>query len=83
VYESSLLVTLRYVAASPFVATLCITFATWSGRAFALPSNDLLASLTFISSVPVEISEYRVRTSTPPGLHAGSGTSRSANSPLL
>ncbi len=39
------------------MATLCMTLATWSGRAFALPSSDLLASETFIISVPVEISE--------------------------
>jgi hypothetical protein len=44
---------------------------------------DLPASETFIISVPVEISEYVVRTSTPPGLPAGSGTSSSASSPLL
>ena len=60
-----------------------MTFATWSGRAFALPTSDMLASATFIISVPVEISEYAVRTSTPPGLHAGSGTSSSASSPDL
>jgi hypothetical protein len=71
------------VAASPLVATLCTTFATWSGRAFALPSNDLPASETFIISVPVEISENSVRTTTPPGLHAGTGTSSRVSSPLL
>ncbi len=60
-----------------------MTLATWSGRAFALPTSERLASDTFIISVPVEISEYTVRTSTPPALHAGSGTSSSASSPLL
>jgi hypothetical protein len=68
---------------TPFVATLCMTFATWSGRDRALPTMDIPASDTFISSVPVEISEKAVRTSTPPGLQAGAGTSRSASSPLL
>ncbi len=62
--------------------TLDSTFATWSGRARALPSKDIDASETFINSVPVEISEYVVRTSTPPGLQAGMGTSTSASSPL-
>jgi hypothetical protein len=71
------------VAVSPFAATLCMTLATWSGRERALPSMDMLASETFISSVPVEIRENAVRTSTPPGLHAGAGTSSSASSPLL
>jgi hypothetical protein len=60
-----------------------MTLATWSGRERALPIMDRLASETFISSVPVEISEYAVRTSTPPGLAAGAGTSSSASSPLL
>ncbi len=71
------------MAGTPFAATLCTTFATWSGRERALPSIDMPASDTFISSVPVEISEKAVRTSTPPGLQPGSGTSSSASSPLL
>ena len=55
--------------AQALLATLCMTFSTWSGRARALPSSDMPASQTFIISVPVEISENSVRTSTPPGLH--------------
>ncbi len=50
-------ITLRYVAGTPLVATLCMTLATWSGRERALPSIDMPASDTFIISVPVEISE--------------------------
>ncbi|ARX88576.1 hypothetical protein SMD44_08063 [Streptomyces alboflavus] len=50
-------ITLRYVAGSPLVATLCMTLATWSGRERALPSIDMPASDTFMSSVPVDISE--------------------------
>ncbi|MGX1115163.1 hypothetical protein RKD37_000526 [Streptomyces ambofaciens] len=45
------------MAGTPLVATLCTTLATWSGRERALPSIDMPASDTFISSVPVEISE--------------------------
>jgi hypothetical protein len=71
------------VATGPFAATLCMTLATWSGRARALPTRDLPASLTFIISVPVEISENRVRTRTPPALHVGTGTSTTASSPDL
>jgi hypothetical protein len=71
------------VAVRPLAATLCMTLATWSGRDRALPSIDIPASETFISSVPVEMSENAVRTSTPPGLQAGTGTSASASSPLL
>ena len=33
--------------------------------------------------VPIEISEKSLRTSTPPGLHAGTGTSRRVISPVL
>jgi hypothetical protein len=46
-----------YVASAPCCATESTTFRTWSGRARALPSSDSRASLTFISSVPVEMSE--------------------------
>ena len=42
------------------------TLRTWSGRDRALPTNDILASRTFMSSVPVEIREYNERTNTPP-----------------
>jgi hypothetical protein len=31
----------------------------WSGRARAIPTIDILASVTFIISVPVEMSENR------------------------
>ncbi len=71
------------MAGTPLVATLCMTLATWSGRERALPTIDMPASDTFMSSVPVDISEYALRTSTPPGLHPGTGTSSSASSPLL
>jgi hypothetical protein len=71
------------VEPNPFVATLCMTLATWSGRARAFASIDMPASPTFISSVPVEINENCVRTRTPPGLHIGAGTSSSASSPVL
>jgi hypothetical protein len=47
------------------------TFFTWSGRARALPTSESLLSLIFIISVPVEMSEKCVRTSTPPGRVAG------------
>jgi hypothetical protein len=71
------------VASSPCCDTDCTTFLTWSGRARALPSSDSLLSLIFIISVPVEISEKRVRTSTPPGRQAGTGTSSRTSSPVL
>jgi hypothetical protein len=45
------------VLITPCWATVSSTFRTWSGRAFALPTSDSFASPTFISSVPVEISE--------------------------
>ena len=48
-----------------------------------MPTSDILASVTFIISVPVEMSEKSDRTSAPPGLHAGAGTSRTASSPDL
>jgi hypothetical protein len=48
-----------------------------------MPTIDMLASETFISSVPAEISENSDRTSTPPGRHAGAGTSSTASSPDL
>jgi hypothetical protein len=48
-----------------------MTFFTWSGRARALPTSESLLSLIFIISVPVEMSEKCVRTSTPPGRVAG------------
>ena len=70
-----------YVASAPCWATESRTLRTWSGRALALPSSESLASLTFIISVPVEINECVVLTSTPPGLHAGDGTSRTLSSP--
>ena len=60
-----------------------MTFLTWSGRARALPSSDSLLSLIFIISVPVEMSENSVRTTTPPGRAAGIGTSSRASSPDL
>ena len=60
-----------------------MTFFTWSGRARALPISDSLLSLIFIISVPVEMSENSVRTSTPPGRAAGTGTSSRASSPDL
>ncbi len=60
-----------------------MTFLTWSGRARAMPTMDMLASVTFIISVPVEISENSDRTRTPPGRQAGAGTSRTASSPDL
>ena len=44
---------------------------------------DSWASVTFIISVPVEISENSDRTRTPPGRHAGTGTSRTVSSPVL
>ena len=72
---------LWYVARAPCWATESRTLRTWSGRALAFPSSESLASLTFISSVPVEISECDVLTSTPPGLQAGDGTSRTLSSP--
>ena len=58
-----------------------MTFFTWSGRARALPTSESLLSLIFIISVPVDMSEYWVRTSTPPGCVAGTGTSSTASSP--
>ena len=60
-----------------------MTFFTWSGRARAMPTIDMLASVTFIISVPVEISEYSDLTSTPPGRHTGAGTSSTVSSPDL
>ena len=71
------------MAARPCCDTDCMTFLTWSGRARALPSSDSLLSVIFIISVPVEISEKRVRTSTPPGRQAGTGTSSRIRSPDL
>ncbi len=49
--------TFLYVAIGPCWATESTSFFTWSGRARALPSSESRASLTFIISVPVEISE--------------------------
>jgi hypothetical protein len=48
-----------------------------------MPTIDMLASETFIISVPVEMRENSDRTRTPPGRHAGAGTSRMASSPDL
>ena len=59
------------------------TLRTWSGAARALPTMDSLASVTFIISVPVEMSEKSERTRTPPGRHAGAATSRTVSSPDL
>src|SRR4029450_10206841 len=60
-----------------------MTFFTWSGRARALPTSDSLLSVIFIISVPVEIRENWVRTSTPPGRQAGTGTSSRTRAPDL
>ncbi len=78
---SSRFIALRYVATAPCCDTESRSLRTWSGRARALPTRDSRASLTFISSVPVEISEKSERTRTPPGLQAGAGTSTTASSP--
>jgi len=43
----------------------------------------MLASDTFIISVPVEINENSERTTTPPGWHAGAGASSTISSPVL
>ena len=56
---------------------------TWSGRARAMPTIDMLASFTFIISVPVEMRENSDRTRTPPGRQVGAGTSSTASSPDL
>ena len=48
-----------------------------------MPTIDMLASETFIISVPVEMSENSDRTKTPPGRQTGAGTSRTASSPDL
>ena len=58
-----------------------MTCFTWSGRARALPTSESLLSLIFIISVPVEMSENSVRTRTPPGRVAGTGTSSTVSSP--
>ena len=50
-----------------------MTLRTWSGRALAMPTIDILASVTFIISVPVEISENRDCTRTPPARQTGAG----------
>jgi len=67
----------------PCCPTVSRTLRTWSGRALALPTMDILASETFIISVPVEMSEKSDRARTPPGRHTGAGTSRTASSPVL
>ena len=71
------------MATAPCCDTVSSTLRTWSGRARALPTMDSLASVSFIISVPVEMSENRDCTSTPPGLQAGAGTSRTLSSPDL
>ncbi len=48
-----------------------------------MPTIDMLASVTFIISVPVEIRENSDRTRTPPGRQVGAGTSSTASSPDL
>jgi hypothetical protein len=48
-----------------------------------LPIIDILASVTFIISVPVEMRENSDCTRTPPGRQAGAGTSRTVSSPDL
>ena len=68
---------------APCCATESMTLRTWSGRARALPTIDILASVSFIISVPVEMSENSDCTRTPPGRHAGAGTSRTVSSPDL
>ena len=60
-----------------------MSLRTWSGRALAMPTIDILASVTFIISVPVEISENRDCTRTPPARQTGAGTSRTVSSPDL
>jgi hypothetical protein len=72
---------LWYVATTPCCDTASSSLRTWSGRARALPSSDMRASLTFIISVPVEMSENNERIRTPPGLQAGAGTSSTLSSP--
>ena len=72
-----------YVGIRPCCETESRTLRTWSGRARAMPTSDILASVTFIISVPVEMSEKSDRTTTPPGLPTGAGTSRTASSPDL
>ena len=72
-----------YVVSRPCWDTESMTLRTWSGRARAMPTSDILASVTFIISVPVEMSEKSDRTSTPPGRQAGAGTSSTASSPDL
>jgi hypothetical protein len=83
VYESSWFIALAYVLRTPCWATVSTSLRTWSGRERALPRSDMFASVTFMTSVPVEMSEYRERTSTPPGRQAGAGTSRTESSPVL
>ena len=78
-----MLTTFLYVAASPCCCTWSRTFFTWSGLARAMPTIDLLASTTFIISVPVDISENSERTRTPPGRQVGAGTSSTTSSPDL
>ncbi len=71
------------MATGPSCAIVAITFLTWSGRARALPISESLLSWIFMASVPIEISEKSLRTSTPPDLQAGTGTSSSLISPVL
>ena len=75
--------TFLYVLTAPCWATESSTLRTWSGRARALPTIDIFASVSFIISVPVEMSETSDWTSTPPGRHDGVGTSRTVSSPDL
>jgi len=72
-----------YVATAPCWETVSRTLRTWSGRARALPTIDILASASFIISVPVEMSENNDCTSTPPGRQIGVGTSSTLSSPDL
>ena len=58
-----------------------ITLRTWSGRALAFWSRFILACSTFIFSVPIEMTECVVRTSTPPGGGTGRGTSCHSSRP--
>ena len=74
---------LAYVAPTPCWATESTSLRTWSGRARALPISDRPASCTFIISVPVEMSEKSVRTSTPPARQVGAGASSTTSSPDL
>ena len=65
----------------PSRRALSSVLRTRSGRARALPANDLRAKSAIIRSVPAEISEARVATRRCPGRARGSGTSASSSLP--